>query len=310
MHHGLFRFLVRRVAFAVGLVFVVSSAALLLAAAAPDDMAFRGDPTAIAAERHRLGLDRPLLEQYGAWIGRAVRMDFGESLRFQRPVSTLLREGAINTALLGACALLVATILGIPIGVFTGSRGSGALARAAKGTSMLLLSIPPLILSLVLLLIAARTGWLPAGGIGGGGTATLLHLVLPSLALALPIAASLERLQSRAMHDALADPSILAALARGVPRRRVIWRHGLRLSLKPVVAIYGIVIGTVLSGSFAVEIVMAWPGLGRLTYEALRARDLYLVAGCAAAGSVFLAGGILMSDLALAAIDPRVEDPA
>ena len=116
------------------------------------------------------------------------------------------------------------------------------------------------------------------------------------------------RLQSRAIRDSLTEPCIVAALARGVPRRRVIWRHAFRLGLKTVLAIYGIMIGTALGGSFVVEIVMAWRGLGDLMYQALQSRDLYLVAGCAAAGSCGLAFGILLSDLALAAIDPRVED--
>jgi hypothetical protein len=109
--------------------------------------------------------------------------------------------------------------------------------------------------------------------------------VLPAVALALPVAASLERLQSAAFREALADPSVAAARARGIPRGRLLWRHAWRLSLKPVLAIYGIIVGSVLSGSFAVEIVTSWPGLGALTFEALRARDLYLVAGCAAAGA-------------------------
>ena len=95
-------------------------------------------------------------------------------------------------------------------------------------------------------------------------TVTLRHLVLPAVALALPIAASLERLQSRAIREALAEPCIVAAIARGVPRQRVVWRHALRLSLKPVLAIYGITIGSALSGSFVVEIVMSWKGLGDL----------------------------------------------
>jgi peptide/nickel transport system permease protein len=184
---------------------------------------------------------------------------------------------------------------------------------------MALLSVPPLVTSLALLLVAARTGWFPAGGLpsvpadaGSLESAAIVarYLFLPAVALALPIAAGLERLQSRSLRDALGDPCILAALARGVPRRRVVWRHGLRLSLKPVLAIYGITVGSVLSGSFVVEIVMSWHGLGDLMYQALQARDLYLVAGCAAAGSCGLALGILLSDLALAAVDPRVEEPA
>lgn len=317
MHRGVIRFLLRRLAFAVALVLLVSSAALVLVSLAPGYDGFAGDRTAVAEERRRAGLDRPLHEQYARWLRRALQFDLGESLRFKRPVASLLRDAAANTALLGFSALLIATALGIPIGVFTGSRRGGFLVGAARGASLLLLSLPPFITALVLLLVASRTGWLPAGGMApAGATAlataglTLKYLTLPALALALPIAASLERVQSRAMREALGDPSLLAALARGIPRRRVIWRHGLRLSLRPVLAVYGITVGTVLSGSFAVEVVMDWPGLGFLSWEALRSRDTFLVAGCAAAGSLCLVAGILASDVALAAVDPRIEEPA
>jgi peptide/nickel transport system permease protein len=319
VHSGFGRFILRRAAFAVLLVFVVSSASLVLAHFAPADDAFGTDPATLAAERHRLGFDKPLPEQYADWLSRGMRLDFGESLRFRRPVSELIRERAANTALLGLSALTIATLIGIPLGVFTGSRRGGILVTAARGASLALLSVPPLVTSLVLLLLAARTGWLPAGGLpnvpsdaGWLETAaiTARYLLLPSLALSLPIAASLERLQSRSLSEALAEPCVMAAIARGVPRQRVVWIHALRLSLKPVLAIYGITIGSVLSGSFVVEIVMSWQGLGDLMYQALQARDLYLVAGCAAAGSCGLALGILLSDLALAAVDPRVEEPA
>lgn len=311
--------MLRRAVFAAVLVLLASSAALVLATLAPGSDGLGSDAEVIAAERHRLGFDRPVLDQYVGWLGRSARLDFGESLRFRRPVRGLLRERAGRTLMLGLSALLVATLAGIPLGVFTGSRSGGALAALARGASIVVLSVPPLVTSLVLLVVAARTGWFPAGGLpnipdsaGALSTAltTLRHLALPALALALPIAASLERLQSRSMADALAEPCILAAAARGVPKTRLIWRHGLRLSLKPVLAIYGIIVGSVLSGSFVVEIVMGWQGLGDLMYEALKARDLYLVAGCAAAGSLCLAAGILLSDFALAAVDPRIEEPA
>jgi peptide/nickel transport system permease protein len=311
--------MLRRAVFAALLVFAVSSGALVLAHLAPPDDAFGTDPAILAAERHRLGFDRPLAEQYGRWLSRSLRFDFGESMRFRRPVSSLIRERARNTALLGLTALTLATMVGIPLGVYTGSRQRGVLARAARGGSLALLSVPPLVTSLVLLVIAARTGWFPAGGLPNvpstasaleAATITARYLFLPAVALALPIAASLERLQSRALRGALTEPCVMAALARGVPRRRVIWKHALRLALGPVLAIYGIIIGSVLSGSFVVEIVMSWQGLGDLMYQALQARDLYLVAGCAAAGSCGLALGILVSDLAMAAIDPRVEERA
>jgi peptide/nickel transport system permease protein len=174
--------------------------------------------------------------------------------------------------------------------------------------------MPPLLTSLFLVFIAARTGWLPIGGMrsaasGAAGAVDLLrHLVVPAAALALPLAAMFERLQAQAMREVIGEPYVLAALARGVPRSRVLWRDAFKAALRPIASVYGLVIGTLLSGSFAVEIVTTWPGLGRLMLEALRARDVYLVAGCAAAGSVFLACGTLLSDAALALVDPRARE--
>ena len=321
MHRGLVVFISRRILQALLLVVIVSSGALLLVRLAPGDhlSRFDTDPSVVAAERHRLGLDRPFVIQYVEWLGRAVRLDFGESLKYRRPVGRLVTERAGNTVLLGTSALLLATLIGLPMGIMTGSGSGGVFASLARSASILILSVPPLVTSFALLLVALLTGWLPVGGFGTASTSDnwlaavtdqARYLVLPTLALALPIAASLERLQSRAMHDALEEPCIRAALGRGLSPERVIWRHGLRLSLVPVLGVFGAVIGSVLSGSFAVEIVMSWPGLGALMYEALVDRDLFLAAGCAAAGSVFLAIGVLLADVALALIDPRVEDAA
>jgi ABC-type dipeptide/oligopeptide/nickel transport system permease component len=322
VHRGLLRYLVRRILLAGLLVLVVSSAALMLVQAAPGDhlSGFDLDPATAAAERHRLGLDRSVGSQYLSWLGRALRLDLGESLKYRRPVAGLVAERAQKTALLGAAALLLATIIGIPAGIFTASRRT-ALTAVTRGLSLFLLSVPSLVTSFALLLIASRTGWLPVGGfpIGEGGATQAWHqgwwdsgkyLVLPAIALALPVAASLERLQSQALADALTDPAVRAAAARGCSPRRVVWRHAFRLSLTPVLAIYGAIVGSVLSGSFAVEVVTSWPGLGALMYEALVARDLFLVAGCAAMGSMFLAIGILASDVAVALADPRIEASA
>jgi peptide/nickel transport system permease protein len=314
------RYIARRLLFAVLLVVVSSSAALVLTRLAPGDFASGLLGTAgfhaLTQERERLGLDRPLAVQYAEWLRGAVRLDLGTSLLYRRPVTELLGQRLANTAILAVAALLLATLAGLPAGIFTGSRGRGALPGAVRLLSLVFLSLPPLVTSLALVLVAARTGWFPLGGMQSAssdidGAVSWLadlghHLVLPALALALPLAATLERLQSQAMADAISQPFTLAALARGVPRGRVVWRHGLRASLTPVVSVYGYVIGGLLSGSLIVEVVTAWPGLGRLMYDAIRARDLYLVAGCAAAGSLFLAAGSLASDLALAWADPRV----
>jgi peptide/nickel transport system permease protein len=316
-----FAYLAKRLALAALLVLVVASGALVLARLAPGDYAteslgFGARPEAVAAARARYGLDRPFASQYADWLSGAIRFDFGRSLAYDRPVRELIAERAWNTALLALVALVLATAIGLPLGVISGTRRGGFVPRAVRAASLLLLSLPPLLTSLLLVFVAARTGWLPVGGMisagadGGGLADRLRHLVIPVLALGLPLAASLERLQSQSIAEAAAEPFVVATLARGVSRDRAIWRHAFKASLRSIAAIYGIVVGTVLSGSFAVEIVTAWPGLGRLMLDALRARDVYLVAGCAATGALFLAAGTLLADVALAAVDPRATDTA
>jgi peptide/nickel transport system permease protein len=235
-------------------------------------------------------------------------------MAYDRPVADLVPERAANTAILASVALVVGTLLGLPLGVLSGSTRSRIAAATVRAVSVFLFSMPPLLTSLFLVFVAAITGWFPIGGMQSP-TATssplvdrLEHMVVPVLALALPLAAAFERLQGQAIIETIHQPFVVAALARGVSRRRVIWRDALKASLRPVASVYGLVIGSLLSGSFAVEMVTAWPGLGRLMLDAMRARDLYLVAGCAAAGSMFLAAGTLLSDMALIVVEPRVRD--
>jgi peptide/nickel transport system permease protein len=315
-------FLVRRVAFALVLVACSSSAAFLLTRAAPGDVTTQLGPfpkaEEVAALRARYGLDQPFIVQWALWASRAVRFDFGDSFLYNRPVSSVLGPAALNTAMLAVVALTFATSSGLFLGVVSGSgRRTGATA-VIRVLSALCLSFPPLLTSLVLMFIAARTGVLPAGGMTSANASDLSwgpwlldvawHVPLPALALALPIAATFERLQSQAMTEITDQPFVAAAAARGVPPGSIIWRHAWPVSLRPICAVLGVAIGALLSGSFVVEYVTTWPGLGRLMYEALRARDIYLVAGCAAAGSAFLACGTLAGDLLLAAVDPRVRE--
>jgi peptide/nickel transport system permease protein len=304
----MFAYLLRRLVFAVVLVFTVSSASLLLTRLAPGDYAsgalgLEASRERIEDMRARYGLDRPIVEQYRQWVTGALRFDFGRSLAYDRPVADLIPERAANTALLAIVALIAATVVGLPLGIFTGSRRGGFLTAVIRGTSIVLLSTPPLLTSLFLVFLAARTGWLPVGGFGTGR-----HLVIPAAALALPIAAMFERLQSQAMREVIDERYVLAAFARGVPRSRILWRGALKAALRPVTSVYGLVIATLLSGSFAVEMVTSWPGLGRLMLEALQGRDVFLVAGCAATGAIFLACGALLSDAALAFVDPRARE--
>ena len=316
------RFLVRRVIFAVLLVLVSSSAALFLTRLAPGDLTPVLGPNPsraeIAAVRARFDLDRPVLDQWRLWLWRAVRLDFGESLQYRAPVGPLVVRAAANSAALGVTALIVATLVGLSMGIFTGAQQRGPAAVIVRAFSVACLSLPPLITSLLLVFVAARTGWLPLGGMFSSGTAPVTwgawladvaaHLPLPVIALALPIAATFERLQSQALGETMHLPFVAAASARGVSRRAAILHHAWPVSLRAICAVYGIVIGGLLSGSFIVEWVTSWPGLGRMMFDALKARDIYLVAGCAAMGASFLAAGSLIGDLMLAAVDPRVRE--
>jgi peptide/nickel transport system permease protein len=315
-------FLLRRLVFAVVLVVIASSASLLLTRLAPGDVTSElgafADRREVAAARARYDLDRSPLAHWGIWAGRALRFDFGNSFLYNRPVGPLVVRAAANTAALGVVALVSATVIGIGLGIFTGSRRGGIVPAIVRAASLLCLSLPPLLTSLLLVFLAARTGWFPSGGMSSSSAATLTwagwmadvarHLPLPVLALALPLAATFERLQAQAIGETVHQPFVVAAAARGVPPGDLVLRHAWRVSLRPICGVYGLAIGAMLSGSFVVEYVTAWPGLGRLMYEALRARDIYLVAGCAAMGSCFLAFGTLIGDLLLAAADPRARE--
>ena len=280
-----------------------------------ESLGTRASQQAIEQQRARFGLNRSIGEQYRAWLAAAARLDFGYSMQYERPVRDLIPERAANTAILALTALVCATLIGVPLGVVSGSRRGGVLAGVIRAASVVLLSMPPLLTSLFLVFVAARTGWLPIAGMrsatvpaDGAFMDLIRHLIVPAAAIALPLAAMLERLQAQAMSETIAEPFVLASLARGVPRSRIVWHGALKAALRPVAAIYGLIIGSLLSGSFAVEVITAWPGLGSLMLQALRTRDVYLVAGCAGAGALFLAGGTLVSDLALAAIDPRASE--
>ena len=320
------RFLLRRAAFALLLVVVASSSALVLTRLAPGDvtadLGALARPDEVRAVRARFDLDRSIGTQWALWAGRVLRADFGRSYLYNRPVRDLVMRAALNTAVLAVSALIVATLAGVSLGVVTGrarrSAASGHWRELIRVASLLFVSVPPLVISLILVLIAARTGWFPVGGMSSTAAASMTwgswlvdlgwHLFLPTLALALPLTAVFERLQSQALVEVEGQPYLIAASARGVSEAEVLWRHAWPASLRPICAVFGVAVGALLSGSFIVEHVTSWPGLGRLMYEALKARDIYLVAGCAATGSLFLAVGSLVGDLLLAFVDPRVAE--
>jgi len=301
---ALIRFAVRRIASAVVFVLIVAASAFVLTKLAPGDattdlVASGARPEVIARERARLGLDQPFSRQCLVWVSGMLRGDLGESSTFGRPVRALVLERALATARLAGLALFVATLIGLPLGVVSGATPRHWAARVTAPLSLALVSVPPIVGALALLLLAASTGWL---SIEPGAIA------VPALALALPLAATLERLQAQAVREVMSAPDLVAAAARGIPPLRLIWVHAARQSLRPVLGVYGVVIGGLFGGSFAVEVITAWPGLGRLMYDALRGRDVFLVSGCALAGAVCLTAGNVIADLLRALVDPRARE--
>jgi ABC-type dipeptide/oligopeptide/nickel transport system permease component len=301
---GIAGYLIRRVLIASILVLSVSTASFVLARLAPGDetsadFAAGVDDQTIARKRERLGLDRPLVAQLASYTWGLVRLDLGESAQFERPVAGLVAERGANTARLAFAALLLATLIGLPAGILTGAYSRSWASRLGAAVSVAVLACPPLVAALGLLFLAVSTGWVSAAP---------GRLLIPALALGLPIAAALERLQSQATQEAMAAPDLLAAAARGIPPHRLVWVHASRQSLRPVLGVYGIVIGSLFSGSIAVEFVTSWPGLGRLMFEAVRSGDVQLVAGCVFAGGLCLAAGNLTADGLRALVDPRLRE--
>ena len=295
------------------LVWFVASCAFLLSAVGPEPLAIGASQEEIEAWRRETGADRPLLERYVRWLGGAVRGDLGTSSLYRAPVAPMVVGRAANTAVLAVTALLLALAIGLPPAIHAARHPTSLLSRAIRGTSLALLSVPPFVGALALVFLAARTGWLPLGGMTSSADLSgvawmadvLWHLPVPALALALPLAATFERQQAAALAEALALPAVQNARAKGVPPRRVVYAHAWRLSLKPVAALGGLALAALLGGAFVVETISAWPGLGRLIHDAVRARDVALVSGCAIAGSAMLAAGIFLSDLLVAWLDPR-----
>lgn len=289
------RVAVARLPFLGALVVAAFVGAYLLTALAPGDAAYEVLPRGRAAyenERARLGLDRPVSERFLERMARLAVLDFGTSSRFRQPVLPLVVERASRTLLAGGLALACALAIGIPAGVASARLRSRAVRGLISAVSLVLVSVPSLVSALLLAVLFTGMG-VPA-------------LVIVVLALALPAAALVERLQESAYRDVSGGLQVTAARARGLSERRAAWRYAWPLSLPAVLGVVSLLASQLVSGSLAVEYVTNWPGLGLLTYDALRARDADLAAGCAAAAAVLVGLASLAADVVLAAIDPRV----
>lgn len=267
-------------------------------------------PETLASLRERHGLDRPLPVRYAHWALSAARGEFGFSFAYNAPAGPLVWERARNTLALTAAAALAAWLIAIPLGLWFAARRGGWADRAGAAGLAALLAVPDLLLALALLMIAVRTRALPAGGMytpGDGSLADLArHMLLPMAALVLGALPVLVRHVRAAVAETLDAPYMRAARAHGIGPVRLLWRHALPAAANPLIALFGFSVGTLLSASLLVEVVMSWPGLGPLLVEAILARDLFLVIDGVLFSAAFLVAGNLLADVLLYVADPRI----
>jgi len=300
----------------------VSLLSFLFADLAPGDFfsEMRLDPGVtsgtVDALRARHGLDRPLPVRYAAWLGSMARGEFGYSLAYNSAVGPLLRQRIPGTLLLTGTATLLAWLMAIPLGIWNAAQRGTWSDSVSKVLLSIVLSIPEILLAIIFLVLAVETGWLPAGGMHAPGADslaaadrfadTIRHLVIPVAVLVLGMLPVLVRHVRASVADCLDSPFALAARAQGIPRRRLLFRHVLPAALNPLISLFGLSLGALLSASLLVEVLVGWPGLGPLFLEAIMARDFALVLGVVMSSASLLIVGNLIADLLLYRADPRI----
>jgi ABC-type dipeptide/oligopeptide/nickel transport system permease component len=301
------RYLSLRVLYTLPVVWLVVSVVFLLIHLVPGDpilqMLGEGAPAAdVQATRHAYGLDAPLGEQYLHYWKGVLHGDLGPSLRFNQGVGSLIVQRYPYTLQLTLAALLVAILLSIPVGVHSAQRRNRWDDRALSVVSLFGLSFPGFALGPILILVfAIKLGWLPVSGSG-----TLAHLVLPAITMGGALAAILTRMVRTSMLEELGQDYIRTARAKGLPERTVVYRHALRNAMIPVITVLGLQFGALLAGAIVTETIFSWPGVGRLTMQAIGNRDYYLVQGCVLAiGLTYIAVNFL-TDLVYSAVNPRI----
>jgi peptide/nickel transport system permease protein len=265
-----------------------------------------------AAARRNLGLDRPLPVQYATWLQTLLRGDLGHSFFSGVPVSDVIGQRVAATIQLAAAALAVAVTGGIGLGIVAAVRQRSPVDRLATGLALLGVSFPPFWLGIVLIMVfSVNLGWFPSSGIATYGAegdlgSRIRHLVLPALTLAALQLAVYMRFTRSAMIESLNQDYVRTARAKGLAERAVVLRHALRNSLIPLLTIASFSIKSLVGGAVFVEVVFAWPGLGRLTVDSVFARDYPVVLGLTMLLSAVTIGANVLVDVLYAVVDPRI----
>src|SRR5713226_208188 len=274
-------------------------------------------PAVIRQMEAEFGLDQPLLVRYCRWLWEVVHLNLGVSLAYRVDVTSLIASRALNTVILSLASMLFSWALAIPIGIVVAVRQNSILDRVLSFLSFLGMSVPAFFLAFLAMDFALRTGWFPVGGSFAPDYANLdpwsrvadriNHLILPAAVLGLAGMASLMRLMRSQILEIKDAEFVRTARAKGLPERVVLYKHVLRNALNPFVTMAGYALADLLSGAALVETVMNLQGLGLLLLNAVRSLDVPLVMASILMGTVLLLAGNLLADIALVAVDPRVD---
>ena len=309
------RYLLSRLFQSIALVVVVSIVMFALISSAPGGPAilYQEDVTEemAATMRRNLGLDDPIVVQYGRWAARMLSGDAGTSMSNSRPVATLIGQRFGATATLALASLGLALVVAIPIGVVSAVRRNGWFDRIATVIAFMGVSIPNFWLGIMMIILFSVTlGWLPSGGTGatdGGDALTRLrHLIMPALVLGTSTMAQLTRYTRSSMITVMREDYVRTARAKGVSERNVINRHAVRTAINPLVSMAGLQLPELINGTIIASIVLNLPTIGPLLYDSLLAKDQYVAMTLLLFASLLLMIGNLLADLALAWVDPRI----
>lgn len=263
------------------------------------------------------GLDKPVLEQYLMWLKRIATLDFGRSLIDDRPVMTKIAERLPATLLLNLCSLILIFGIALPIGVTAAVKYNSLFDRVTTVLVFIGFATPTFWFALVLITVFGfHLGWFPISGmrpwyaeyytLGAGIKDLLWHLVLPVIATSLTGLAGISRYAKSSMLEAIRQDYVRTARAKGLKEARVVYRHALKNALLPIITILGFILPSLIGGSFIFETIFAWPGMGRLGYEAIMSYDYTTVMGVGVISTFLTLLGILLSDIAYAVVDPRI----
>lgn len=308
-------FLIKRMGFALFTLFSVLTLVFVIVRILPGDPALvilgdQASPQSIAAVHHKLGLDQPIIIQYGQFMLRALQGDLGTSMITGRPISSEIMNVLPYTLELTIASLILGVLLGVPAGVWAAVRRNKPADLVLRLVSLIGLSLPAFVAAIILLMVfAINLHWLPVISSGGGDGLVdrLRQMALPTISLALIMMAYITRVTRSAMLEVLSQDFVRTARAKGASHHAVVWRHALGNCMIPITTVVGLYLGILIGNSVLTEIVFSRPGLGKLILNALTQRDYTLLQGMIVIYTLIVVAVNLLTDLTYGFLDPRVQ---